>query len=91
MITGKVEDDRPQVGRDPLALTNPVGGAGQPDEGLLDQILGRITIVDEEPGQPHEIGSLGPIHLPDQEVDACPGDTLIRSNSSAEAIQAVIS
>ena len=74
VIAGQIEDDRPKVGRGPIAFTNSVGRAGQPDERLLDQILGSIPIVDEKPGEPDEIGGLGPIHLAHQKVEARPGD-----------------
>jgi hypothetical protein len=51
VVAGQVEHDRAQVGGGPVPLADAVRRPGQPDERLLDQVLGRHPVVHEEAGQ----------------------------------------
>ena len=51
VVAGEVEHDRAQVRRRPIRRFDAPGVASQPEERLLHEVLGRVPVVDEQPGQ----------------------------------------
>lgn len=54
VIPGQVEEDRPEVGRRPVRVANPVRRAVQPYERLLHQVFGGVAVVREKTGQAYQ-------------------------------------
>ena len=48
VVARQVEHDRAEVGGRAVGGGDPVGVPGEPEEGLLDEVLGGVAIVDEE-------------------------------------------
>jgi hypothetical protein len=74
VVAGQVQDDRAQVGRGLALVLDAAGRAGQADEALLHEILGRVAVVHE---QAHEADQALPLLLEqpgDQGVDVDGGD-----------------
>jgi len=46
-----------------------VSAAREADEGLLHEVLGRVAIVDEQTGEPHQRGRFLAEQLDDERVD----------------------
>ena len=69
LVARQVEHDRAQVRRRPRRVTDPPGVAGQADEGLLDEVLGSVAVVDEQAGQAHERATLLGEEADDELVD----------------------
>jgi hypothetical protein len=54
VIPRQVEHDRAQVGSGPFGVLDSINGVIEPDEGLLDQVLGGGAVIGEDPGQTDE-------------------------------------
>ena len=67
VVTGEVEHDRAQIRRRLVGVVDPPGVPGEPQERLLDDVLGRIAVVDEQPGEPDERCTLG-VEEPDDQL-----------------------
>ena len=69
VVPRQVEHDRAEVGGGLGLVLDPVRGSGQADERLLHQVLGRVAIVDEQPGQAHQRPALALEELDEEPVD----------------------
>ena len=51
VVTSEVQDNRSKVCRSPIDVVDPPCVPGQPKKRLLDDVLGSLAIIDEEPRQ----------------------------------------
>lgn len=68
VVPGEVDDDRTQVCRGARLVVDAVSAAGQPDEGLLHEVLGRRAVVDEEARERDQTPALGAKERDDQSI-----------------------
>lgn len=66
VIARQVADDAAKVRGCPVTVVDAVGGAREPDEGLLHQILGGVAIIDEEPSEANQRRTFGAKQVNDE-------------------------
>ena len=54
MVSGQVQHDRSQVRGGLGRVVDAMQRTGEADEGLLDDVFGGVTVIDEQSGQPDE-------------------------------------
>ena len=67
VVAGEVEHDRAEIGGRAVDVGDPVRRPGEPEERLLDEVLGGVAVVDEQAGQPDQRPALL-LEEPDDEL-----------------------